>query len=106
MKLAWFLMSRKSLWAQFFREKYIKATHWSMVDLGRGTRTWKMIARCILKILQHSCWKVKQGNVFFWKDKWMNSGALCDQMSMVGRGDLKLMEVSVENDGTKEKLSS
>lgn len=35
----------------------------------------------------------------------MDSGALCDQMSLVGKSDLKLMEVLVENGWDQEKIA-
>lgn len=54
MKLARNLIARKYLWAQPFRAKYAKNTHISLVASSSGTRTWKMVAKCISDVLQCS----------------------------------------------------
>ncbi|KAF5459762.1 hypothetical protein F2P56_019682, partial [Juglans regia] len=55
----------------------------------RGSRFWKAIVKEIPVVLSRSRWKIREGNVSFWRDNWLNSGPLMEQYQMVGDPELK-----------------
>ncbi|KAG2689159.1 hypothetical protein I3760_09G127200 [Carya illinoinensis] len=76
MKLAWNLLTGDSLWANFFKQKYVKNQHVTLVDQRKGTLFWKHIVGMVPKVLGNSWWRVRNGDVSFWRDPWLKSGAL------------------------------
>lgn len=71
MKLTWNLLQGKSTWAQFFLAKYVGNQHISMVHPMKGSKFWKMLLFHLPSVAHFSKWKVREGNVSFWKDKWL-----------------------------------
>lgn len=45
MKFVWNLIQGKSLWAQFFKGKYVGSKPWTLLDSHKGTRFWKMLVK-------------------------------------------------------------
>lgn len=48
-------------------------------------------------VLQNSRWLVKDGNVSFWRDKWLESGPICAQQSIVNHPNLLVKHCMVNN---------
>lgn len=69
MKLAWLFISGQSWWEDFFRRKYVRSNHLSILVPNKGTRFWKSIVRSISNVLSNSKWFVHEGNILFWFDK-------------------------------------
>ncbi|XP_042962665.1 uncharacterized protein LOC122296936 [Carya illinoinensis] len=55
--IAWNLLTGDSLWANFFKTKYLKDKHVTLVDHQKGTLFWKHVVGMVLKILAHSWWR-------------------------------------------------
>ncbi|XP_042952307.1 uncharacterized protein LOC122289402 [Carya illinoinensis] len=104
MKFAWKIMVEDSLWSHFFRAKYLRQNHISLVDRGKGTRFWRMVASCIPEVLNLSKWKIKNGNISFWFDKWLDEGPLCNLVPMGDSPILQVTELKMENGWDVVKL--
>lgn len=63
---------------QFFLAKYVKNNHISLIKPGSGSRFWKMVLSYVLDILKNSRWRIKNGDISFWRDPWLENGPLCD----------------------------
>jgi hypothetical protein len=79
-KFAWKFLSEDTLWSRFFKAKYVKNQHISLVDSSKGSRFWKMLINSIPLVIDKSFWRVKEGNLSFWRDKWMESGPICQKI--------------------------
>ncbi|XP_035542978.1 uncharacterized protein LOC118346079, partial [Juglans regia] len=49
-------------------------------------------------------WKIREGNVSFWRDNWLNSGPLMEQYQMVGDPELKVKDCMTNNNWAMEQL--
>ncbi|XP_042974814.1 uncharacterized protein LOC122306449 [Carya illinoinensis] len=97
MRFAWNLIQGNSLWAQFFKAKYVGSKPWLLIDANKGIRFWKMIANYILLVLEKSKWHLREGNLFFWYDKWRDQGPLYSDLPMVGSPLLNVKECPLSN---------
>lgn len=78
-KFGWPLLTQNSLWSNFFRAKYVKNKQLSLC-LGRilGSSFWHKVVEGIPFILENSKWKVNEGDLSFWYDKFLDEGPLYD----------------------------
>ncbi|XP_042946129.1 uncharacterized protein LOC122279511 [Carya illinoinensis] len=60
MKLASNLLSRVSLWANFFRKKYCKGEHVTLVDNTKRSPLWKCIMTMVPNIINNAWWRIKE----------------------------------------------
>lgn len=97
LKFAWQFFIGNSLWAKFFKSKDVKDQHIFVVNPKKRTRFWRMVMDCIPLVLNQSKWRVKEGNVSFWRDKWMDTGPICEQHHIVNLQKLKIKEFIVDN---------
>ncbi|XP_042939531.1 uncharacterized protein LOC122274569 [Carya illinoinensis] len=104
LKFAWKIMVEDSLWSNFFRAKYVRQNHISLVERGKGTRFWRMVASCMPDVLNLSKWKIKNGNISFWFDKWLDEGPLCNLVPMGDSPSLLVTECKMENGWDAAKL--
>ncbi|XP_042969042.1 uncharacterized protein LOC122301720 [Carya illinoinensis] len=51
-----------------------------------------MTARCIPLVLNSSKWRVKEGDIYFWYDKWRDNGPLINELPLVGQPLMKIKE--------------
>ncbi|XP_040996142.1 uncharacterized protein LOC121242329 [Juglans microcarpa x Juglans regia] len=93
-----------SLWKRFFCAKYMHGKHPLELSPSGGTRFWKAIVKEIPVVLSRSKWKIREGNVSFWRDSWLNSGPLMEQYQMVGDPELKVKNCMITNNWDMEKL--
>lgn len=82
-KMLWQALHSKTLWADFFRGKYIKGAHLSDVSFnkmhGVAKRSWDKAKQIILK---HHRTVIRDGsNTNFWLDKWLGDFTLADMAS-------------------------
>ncbi|XP_042964739.1 uncharacterized protein LOC122298962 [Carya illinoinensis] len=97
MKFAWHLLQGHSLWADFFRGKYVQGSHLSLLSPTKGTRFWKAIVHCIPEVLNNSKWLLKEGNVSFWYDNWADGGPIGDHFPVLERPSLRVKECQIDN---------
>ncbi|KAG2696272.1 hypothetical protein I3760_07G050900 [Carya illinoinensis] len=97
MKLAWNVLTGDSLWANFFKHKYVKNQHVTLVDQRKGTLFWKQIVGMFPKVLVNSWWRVRDGDVSFWRDPWLKSGALVNSCDISNFPLLKVRECRLQN---------
>ncbi|XP_035541522.1 uncharacterized protein LOC118344586 [Juglans regia] len=97
MKFAWHLLRGQSLWADFFKGKYVKGIHLSLLSPNKGTLFWKAIVRCIPEVLNQSKWLVKEGNVSFWHDNWLDGGPISALYPVIERPSLKIKDCRIDN---------
>ena len=106
MRFAWNLIQGKSLWARFFKEKYVGSSPWSLLDTKKGTRFWKMIVKSIPNILNNSKWRIRDGNILFWYDKWREDGPLIDDFHIVGNPLLQIKDCKMSNSWDVDLLTN
>ncbi|KAF5447364.1 hypothetical protein F2P56_032920 [Juglans regia] len=63
----------------------------------KGTRFWCMIAKNIPIVLNYTKWKIKDGNVFFWYDKWLAQESFAEALPVVEQPLLKIKDCKLEN---------
>ncbi|XP_042980192.1 uncharacterized protein LOC122310362 [Carya illinoinensis] len=97
-------MTEDSLWAQFFRRKYVGEGHLSLVNPDKGTWFWKAVFKCIPMVLEHSKWLIKDGNVSFRYDKWVDNGPVCYDFPVLAYPKLKVLDCKIENEWDIELL--
>ncbi|XP_042973035.1 uncharacterized protein LOC122304835 [Carya illinoinensis] len=97
LKFAWNLLCSDSLWKIFFCAKYMHGQHLLEINPSRGTWFWKSISKEIPIVLSHSKWKIRDGNVSFWRDNWLSTGSLIDQYPIVGDPKLKVKHCMIDN---------
>ncbi|XP_041007958.1 uncharacterized protein LOC121252418 [Juglans microcarpa x Juglans regia] len=97
LKLVWRLITGKSLWMDFFKGKYVRGNHLSLLELKTGTQFWKSLVKSIHDVLSNSKWKVREGNISFWYDKWDDDGPLCDHYPVIEQLMLKIKECRLDN---------
>lgn len=82
MKLWWNFRSNASLWAKFMLAKYGRNKH--PIDCQRsatGSSTWNRLMGIKEAAEENIFWILGDGNINFWKDKWLIQGRLCDFVS-------------------------
>ncbi|KAG2701736.1 hypothetical protein I3760_06G058100 [Carya illinoinensis] len=92
MRFARNLLRGNSLWANFFKAKYVGSKPWLLIDDAKGSRFWRMVARCTPLVLNSSKWRVKEGDIYFWYDKWQDNGPLINELPLVGQPLMKIKE--------------
>ncbi|KAG6645741.1 hypothetical protein CIPAW_08G143400 [Carya illinoinensis] len=90
MKFFWNLLTSNSLWVQYFKAKYVKHMHISLVGQQRGTWFWKGILHCLPRVLSNSKWQIQDGKLFFWHDNWSSIGPLVDTILIAGSPNLQV----------------
>jgi hypothetical protein len=96
-KFAWKFLSEDTLWSRFFKAKYVKNQHFSLVDSSKGSRFWKMLINSVSLVIDKFVWRVKDGNLSFWRDKWMDSGPICQKVQISDLPLLKIKDCMVEH---------
>ncbi|XP_042942930.1 uncharacterized protein LOC122277118 [Carya illinoinensis] len=97
-KFRWQLLTEDSLWANFFRAKYVKNKQMCLW-LGRtsGSNFWCKVVEGIPFIIGNSKWKVHEGDLSFWYDKFLNEGMLCDLVQQVEYPDIRIRELVIND---------
>ncbi|XP_057965296.1 uncharacterized mitochondrial protein AtMg00310-like [Malania oleifera] len=94
MKFAWRLMTLDNLWTKFFRAKYVKQGHISMVvPKDSSSRFWKSVMWVLPQVTENVQLKVKNGKGSFWFDNWLASGPLCLQFNNIQNPLLNIKDV-------------
>jgi hypothetical protein len=96
-KFSWKFLSEDTLWSRFFKAKYVKNQHISLVDSSKGSRFWKVLINSVPLVIDKSVWHVKDGNLYFWRDKWMDSGPICQKVQISNLLLLKIKDCMVEH---------
>lgn len=95
---AWSLIKGQYLWVDFFRGKYAKGNHLSLVMPTKGTHFWTSVASNILEVLNSSKWSIRDGNFFFWYENWAEEGPLCGLYPIIDNPLLKIKGCQLENE--------
>ncbi|XP_042983381.1 uncharacterized protein LOC122312796 [Carya illinoinensis] len=92
------LLTEDSLWANFFRAKYVKNKQMCLW-LGRrsGSNFWRKVVEGIPFIIGNSKWKVHEGDLSFWYDKFLDEGMLCDLIQQVEYPDIRIRELVIND---------
>lgn len=98
-KLTWNLIQGKSTWSQFFLAKYVGQKHITTVDTRKGSKFWKLLMSNLAVVLRNSKWRVREGKLSFWRDKWLSDGPIIEQQEVSELPDLLLADCKTENDG-------
>ncbi|XP_042939510.1 uncharacterized protein LOC122274547 [Carya illinoinensis] len=106
MRFAWNLIQGNSLWANFFKAKYVGTTPWCLVQAPKGSRFWRMVANCIPLLLNNLKWKIREGDIYFWYDKWRENGPLINDMSPVGSPLLKIKDCRLSDSWDMDTLEN
>ncbi|KAG2724482.1 hypothetical protein I3760_01G019600 [Carya illinoinensis] len=56
-----------------------------------------MVVKYILAVLDNSKWRVRNGNISFWWDNWLNEGLLTNSYPVIDEPNMMLADVRVEN---------
>ncbi|KAG2724091.1 hypothetical protein I3760_01G001500 [Carya illinoinensis] len=56
-----------------------------------------MVVKCIPPMLENSKWRVRDGNISFWWDNWLNEGPLANSYPVNDMPKMMLADVRVEN---------
>lgn len=102
MKFAWKILTENSLRSRFFKGKYVESNHISLVNLTKGTRFWRMAIKSIPWIIEHSKWKVKNGELSFW----LGEDALGAHLPTIGSHRLQVKECFLESGCDLDMLNS
>ncbi|KAG7974642.1 hypothetical protein I3843_06G058000 [Carya illinoinensis] len=70
----------------------------------KGTWFWKKVHSCIPEVLSRFKWKIWQGNVSFWWDKWLEDGPLRVLHENVVCPSLKVKYFWVDNEWDRDML--
>lgn len=90
-KFAWQLLTQNFLWARFFGAKYVKhVIHFVNEVSSPCSIFWKKIASQLHVLVQHTKWKIREGNVSFWFNKFLKRGPLFDSVEVFYNRNLKL----------------
>lgn len=98
MKFAWKVLKDSSLWAHFFRGKYVGERHLSLVENTKGTQFRRMVMKQIPNVLEHSRWKACEGYVSFWFDSWVGDGPLANSLEVTKLPGLKVCDCKMDNE--------
>ena len=83
MKLWVRLREGKSLWAHFMPQKYFAGIHPFLSDGSQGSHTWRRLGVVRELAEEKIFWKIMEGKVDFWRDKWVLKDPLISYYSMV-----------------------
>ncbi|XP_040990910.1 uncharacterized protein LOC121238132 [Juglans microcarpa x Juglans regia] len=97
MKFAWKLLTQNSIWVNFFKAKYVKERHISLIEASKGSLLWKRIIAVLPKVLSNAKWKVRDGHVSIWRDNWLSSGAIIDSCEILELPLLTIKECRIHN---------
>ncbi|KAG6627879.1 hypothetical protein CIPAW_15G160400 [Carya illinoinensis] len=98
MKFAWKLLKGDSLWAYFFKAKYLGNKHlFSLISSLKGSRFWKSILRVLPLVLNNSRCLICGGESSFWLDNWLGDGVVANSEIVLGNPDLKIRDVVVND---------
>lgn len=76
----------------------MKNHHISLVDSSKGSRFCKMLTKSLpIVVVEKSIWRVKEGNLSFWRDKWMESGPICNDLLKSESPLLKINDYMIKN---------
>lgn len=106
MHFAWKLLSHQSLWSSFFKVKYTRDQHISFIDLRKGSPFLKSIINSMLQAVNQSTWRIRDGQVFFWRDNWLKFGALLNQIPITSNPNLKVKDCKFQNSWDIELLKN
>jgi hypothetical protein len=56
-----------------------------------------MLINSVPLVIDKSVWRVKDGNLSFWRDKWMESGPICQKVQIYDLPLLKIKDCMVEH---------
>ncbi|XP_042946137.1 uncharacterized protein LOC122279516 [Carya illinoinensis] len=97
MKFVWNLFQGKSVWSKFLVAKYVGNNHISCVDSSKGSKSWKMLLDNMAAVKKFSKWRVKECNISFWQDRWLNDGPLSEQHEVWDFSNLSIAECKLGN---------
>lgn len=109
MKFGWKILTQRSLWARFFRAKYVKNGHIVLsLECKPGLKFWRGIVEGLSDLLQNSKWKVREGKVSLWFDKFLNSGPLLEFQEFVinDQWDVERLQALLGEHLTSEVVST
>ncbi|XP_027155903.1 uncharacterized protein LOC113756420, partial [Coffea eugenioides] len=79
MKLWWRIRQKNSTWARFMHRKYIGDQHPSSAEVGVGSAIWKRVCSVRTVAEANFRWRVGEGFVDFWYDRWLFDEPLSSQ---------------------------
>ncbi|XP_071920617.1 uncharacterized protein [Coffea arabica] len=79
MKLWWRIRQNNSTWARFMHRKYIGDQHPSSAEVGVGSAIWKRVCSVRAVAEANFRWRVGEGFVDFWYDRWLFDEPLSSQ---------------------------
>lgn len=85
------------MWADFFKGKYARGNHLSLLVPNKDTRFWKSIVKSIPDVLNNSKWLVREGNISFWYDNWEEGGPLNAHYPVLEQLLLRIKDICIEN---------
>lgn len=65
-----------------------------------------MIISCKPEILKNSKWHIKEGNISFWRDSWLDDGRLCDSLPIMNFPNIRAKDLILENGWDIELLQN
>lgn len=104
MKFAWKLLIQNSIWVNFFKAKYVKESHISLIEASKGSLSWKRIVAVLPKVLSNAVWKVREGRIAFWRDNWLSLGVIIDSFEISDLPLLTIRECHIHNGWDVELL--
>ncbi|TXG56159.1 hypothetical protein EZV62_017472 [Acer yangbiense] len=85
--------------------KYLKRDHAAVCKAhNTDSQFWRKILRCIPILLNNSNWKVRDGNVSLWYDKFLSSGPLFADFPEGEHSQFKLKDLVIDNVWDVEEL--
>ncbi|KAF9600849.1 hypothetical protein IFM89_013084 [Coptis chinensis] len=75
MKKAWNVLTKNSIRAKYFREKYFIG-NFPLSNPSFASKFWNHILYVMDLVEQHSSWCVGRGEVDFWSSKWVGSSTI------------------------------
>lgn len=88
MKFFWKLLKGISLWADFFRRKYLADKHLATIlHSNYGSRFWRSLLHVASLVLKHAKMVMRNGEASFWFDNWLRLGPLSEEYQY---GDQKI----------------
>ncbi|XP_042959541.1 uncharacterized protein LOC122294687 [Carya illinoinensis] len=105
MKFGWNILTQKSLWANFFRAKYLKNGHIERRPESKlVSNFWKKVKEGIKEVLAKSSWKVREGNISLWFDNFLPGGPISEMISQVEEPNTRLKDLLDKNRWEDERI--
>lgn len=76
MKFEFHLLKSNSMWADFFRAKYLKDIHIMQYVQRPSDSIWRSILSTVPEVMDNVQVRMRVGNSSFWYDHWLASGPL------------------------------